>query len=279
MPSEKDLISQLNSFKSISPRSDWKNSNRSVLVAQIIGPEAGNNDQHEGFKISVFDLRYILGVHNISRPVMASAMVVFLLFLTVIYGGFVALSSMPGDSLYAVKTAKEKTQYALTFSEKQRAELALQFAANRAEELSAVMQDVGKNPEAQTKAEELNEKIKIELNNATKQISRMDINRGAGVMKEKPVQPEAKLATTSQQDPEINDVGSVSIAGEDKDDSGITVSDPAAPVVKSADMTPEETQEIIKQVKDLVLQEKYSEAIEKIGEMNVSEEKASSTDR
>ena len=50
-----------------------------------------------------------------------------------------AEKTKPGDSLYIAKIVSEKTQYALTFDDKSKAQLGLQFATNRVEEMNKVL--------------------------------------------------------------------------------------------------------------------------------------------
>src|SRR3989339_293021 len=82
-------------------------------------------------------LRYV------SQPVMA----VFLIAGVLLGGGFFSLNAAkdtkPGDSLYIAKIISEKTQFALTFNEKKKVKLGIEFAGNRAKEITQVLSEEG----------------------------------------------------------------------------------------------------------------------------------------
>lgn len=168
---ENDLLKQLNNLKSIKPDSQWEKGNRELLFNQIIGGQAApEGGQAAGdFKLAWFKVLAGAAVHSkmikqLSQPAFIVCAIVIIVFGGGIAGVRAARDTKPGDSLYIAKIISEKTQLAITFNEKEKAKLGLDFAGNRAREISQVIAESDKNKEAQM------EKLTKDFKNEIKQV-------------------------------------------------------------------------------------------------------------
>ncbi len=182
---EQELLKQLNNLKNIKPDSQWEKGNRELLFNQIIGGQAAPmGGQADGdFKLSWF--KVLAGVAGRSKIIkqlsqLASpaghayrqagrpAFIVCAIIIIVLGGGIVgvraARDTKPGDSLYIAKIISERTRLAITFNEKEKAKLGLDFAGNRAREISQVIAESDNNKEAQV------EKLTKDFKNEIKQV-------------------------------------------------------------------------------------------------------------
>ncbi len=141
---EKELKEKLNKLgQEIKPDTEWKNSNRSILISQI--------DNYTGSKesSSAPSFKHILGqkfaeVLKLRKAISQPAWAVLAIIFVVVGGGVgvqASQSSMPGDSLYFTKILKEKVQMAVTFDEEEKKKMGIRFASNHAKEISEVLSD------------------------------------------------------------------------------------------------------------------------------------------
>lgn len=175
---EKELLKKLNTYKDIQADSTWKKENREVLFNQIINsssvPETGFSFAkiYNSFKI-YSDIFYNGIVKNLGQPVILTSMIV----LTVLSGGIMSINASrnttPGDSLYIAKKISEKTQFALTFGDKRKAQLNVSFAENRAKEIAQVMSDEKTEEEKKEIVERLTGDFKQEISNVKIRIEKI----------------------------------------------------------------------------------------------------------
>ena len=175
---EKELLKKLNTYKDIQADSTWKRENREVLFNQIINsssvPETGFSFAkiYNSFKI-YSDIFYNGIVKNLGQPVILTSMIV----LTVLSGGIMSINASrnttPGDSLYIAKKISEKTQFALTFGDKRKAQLNVSFAENRAKEIAQVMSDEKTEEEKKEIVERLTGDFKQEISNVKIRIEKI----------------------------------------------------------------------------------------------------------
>lgn len=168
---EQKLLKQLNNLKDIKPDSQWEKGNRELLFNQIIGGQAAPvGGQAAGdFKLSWFKILAGVAGHSkiikqLSQPAFIVCAIVIIVFGGGIAGVMASRNTKPGDSLYIAKIISEKTQFAITFDEKDKAKLGLDFAGNRAREISQVIAESDKNKEAQV------EKLTKDFKNEIKQV-------------------------------------------------------------------------------------------------------------
>ncbi len=123
------------------PQEDWIASNREILMSQI-KPRMENDrvaDYQAGDRVYYFQYFNNIFRQRLLRPalavfVVAGMMLGYSATLTVASG------SIEGDALYSVKTAQEKVQLVLAFSEEKEAKLHIDFASRRADELDKLAQ-------------------------------------------------------------------------------------------------------------------------------------------
>jgi hypothetical protein len=136
---ESELISHLNNLKDLKADAGWKASNRSVLLSQIYGPQYDEKQTTFNWPFVFTKEIPLLMLRSIPRPVVITV----LIFVFIASAGMASIrasqGTKPGDSLYIAKIVSEQAQFALTFNEQEKAKLSMQFASNRAEELSKVL--------------------------------------------------------------------------------------------------------------------------------------------
>lgn len=266
---EKELLSQLNKLKNIKPSSDWKNSNREILFNQI---SRGNSDQ----EISRFDILKNMLPHNmfscIPQPVLAAVLIVFI----VVGGGVVSLNASrdtkPGDSLYIAKIISEKAQLAITFNKTEKVKLGVEFASNRAREISEVIAESEKNKEA--RVEKLTQDFKKEISAVKARLVKIDNT------KDNSAEESNKLVETQDEDMQIFS------ANLEKTDQGMEIYDSASdsadsaveaveedsgdePAVEdSAVEEPSSLEDVLAEAEKLFDEQDYSGTIDKLTEVN-----------
>lgn len=173
---EQELLKQLNNLKNIKPDSQWKKGNRDILFNQICGHQSALGGQSEDIEAGVGWIK-VLGslaarskmIKQLSQPAYIVCAIIIIIFGGGIASIKAAQNTKPGDSLYIAKIISEKTQFAITFNEKDKAKLGLDFAGNRAREISQVIAESDNNKEAQV------EKLTKDFKNEIKQVkSRMN---------------------------------------------------------------------------------------------------------
>ena len=206
--SDKDLLRQLNKLKGIKPDADWRARSRGLLLKKLEASQA-DSGFIQAFKLSISSLR------TISQPVLTVFLIAFIVFGSGFASMKVAEDSKPGDSLYIAKIINEKTQFALTFDEGKKLELGLEFAGNRARELSQVLNSP-EDSAKQERVEKLVSNFKKEINLAKTRIAM--INRDEG----KPDVEEAKEEIIE----EATEDSAVFSANLGKDENGVEVFEP-----------------------------------------------------
>lgn len=167
---EKEIVKKLHSLKNIKPDETWKKQSQEVLFSQISGGETGIEIKpiKLGFE-EIVKHYYLSSLKFAVQPAISVLVVVSAFIGGGLYGVVAAKDSKPGDSLYIAKMISEKTQYALTFDQKQKAKLGITFAVNRTKEMEEIIKkDQGqKNKEETTK---LIEQFRKEIDNTKEKI-------------------------------------------------------------------------------------------------------------
>lgn len=161
---DKELLTQLNKLKDIKPDSAWKQRNRDILLSQISAATTDEKSVFDVFMQKLSLLRYV------SQPVMAVFLIVGVLLGGGLFSFRAAKNTKPGDSLYIAKIISERTQYALTFNEEGKVKLGIEFAGNRAKEITQVLSDDG----AEEKVAKLKDNFKKEINEAKTRLGRIN---------------------------------------------------------------------------------------------------------
>lgn len=158
----------------INPDQVWVRENKAKLFAQI------NNTVHadtkeRGFSFSHVDHFFSIFVPN-SVTTMARPVFIFLFAISTTIGGWVAgasasQNSLPGDTLYGVKLATEKTQVTIasvTGDKVAETQLHLKFAGRRSEEVKQVIEN--KQSDAPQRAGEAITELKKSIESARKTV-------------------------------------------------------------------------------------------------------------
>jgi hypothetical protein len=173
--SEKEFIQKLNSLK-IKPDEAWKNRNREILLSQISGGVEAEKKVKILERLDVwsevfipFDLLHKLA----AKPVLVTGLVIASLLGGGVFSLQAAKNTKPGDSLYIAKIISEKARTAITFDEKEKAKLGVEFAGNRAKEIVRVISEEKDESAKTEKVEKLEENFKKELSGAKDRLEKI----------------------------------------------------------------------------------------------------------
>ncbi|MFH1413051.1 MAG: DUF5667 domain-containing protein [bacterium] len=182
--------------------------------------------------------KFNLVMGHVFQPTVV-AVIIFVFLASAGLAGWTSGNAEPGDSLYIAKRLGEKTHMSVTFSDMSKTKLNVKFATERARELNQID---AKDIKGTAK---LKDDFKNEINQAKE-----------------------RLAKITEPKPELNpDEVQFFSAGANKDDERIDISFPEQDVEK-----------ILKQAGELIDQEDYEQAVEKLdqadGIINTAEEEA-----
>jgi len=236
---DRDLIKKLQILKDIKPRKDWV-----VLTkTQILG------EQREQF--SLIESLRLFFQFKLAKPAFASLIAVFLLFGLFAF----AQNSLPGDFLYPIKKIAERGQ-AVFVSKIDKPQASLNLANKRLEELTKIAE----TNQVKKLAPAINE-FQASVSEAAKNLSRMEATSSDPAAIKKMVEGTKELGGKIQ---EVKSLGVV--IGEEEFDELQGVSDKLEVELLISDLEKrtlwtEEQKEILNQMKELVGEGKYSEAL------------------
>jgi len=271
------LISKLNNLKNVKPEASWLESNRELLLTQISNSGASQLSAWQTF---------IINLQSFTKVVYQPAVVLGAFVVVLVFGGLFShqlfTQAKPNDSLYIARIISEKAKLGTIFNTTERDRLAVQFATNHAQDITAVLADPEFNNENnQVEVARLNESFNKEIDTVKTKIGRL-----AGTRSE--VKTVAALSTN-------NDDAVVSIASDLTDDQGIQlsenkpiiteivlentsqteeiisdISEEEAEEVKEVEETEEttDTDKILDEAKQLFEQKDYNSALNKLKEVN-----------
>jgi len=164
---EKELVVKLNNLKNIKPDSQWKTSQRGILLSQIENTGVADLSAWQNFWIitkSVFS----------AVPQTAYFSFAIILFLTggLWYGRNLPLN--PNSSLYIAKSISEKTHLNLIFDESEKAQLAMQYAQEHAQEIATTMANPKFNQTDTSTVNKLNASFKEEIGKLKNSLPKTD---------------------------------------------------------------------------------------------------------
>lgn len=156
---EKELLKQLNNLKSVNPNQTWLQSNREILLAQVSNSGADNLSNWNKFLIDLKSL-----VRTASQPAFALGSFLVLLIGASLFGHQAFNRIKPNDSLYIARIISEKARLNTVFNENDRDQLAMEFAADRARDITTVLSDPNfNNEEHKTEVDKLNQNFSQEM--------------------------------------------------------------------------------------------------------------------
>lgn len=164
---DKDLIAKLNSLKNVSPDQSWLSQNRELLVSQI-----SNSGARELPTWKVFIINFNSFTKAASRPAYALGAFVLILITGSLFSHQVFSSAKPNDSLYIARVISEKAKLNTMFNSDERNKLAVQFATEHAQDISAVLADPQFNNDSnKDQVAKLNECFNKEIDTVKTRIS------------------------------------------------------------------------------------------------------------
>lgn len=147
------LVRKIKKLQRIEPNASWLKSQRSFLLYEISRPK---KEEKRVNSILTFPF---LNFSKIFKPAFAFALTSIILVSSITTVGVISASqgTLPGDFLYPVKTAIEKTQFTFSSSPESRTKLSIKFATQRMDEFTQLIekpdkgQDIGKTVQNFTK--------------------------------------------------------------------------------------------------------------------------------
>ena len=129
------IVKKIKELKRVQPDSSWLSSQKSFLLSEI------SRMQEQKRKPSLVLPLFNFNILKLLKPSFAIALMVVILISSVITVGAigVAQNSLPGDFLYPVKTAFEKTQLTFATSQETKTKLSIKFATQRMDEFTQLM--------------------------------------------------------------------------------------------------------------------------------------------
>lgn len=217
---EKDLLKQLSNLGEVKPDPEFKKMNRDVLLSQLSSSEKPETLTAFSWVRSILINMSSQTVGRLSQPVIA----VLLISVFVLGGGIASMraaqDTKPGDSLYIAKIVSEKTQIALTFSDKKKAKLGLEFAGNRAKELNQVLAEEDDDTGAKDEVvEKLKSDFRKEISVAKNRIAKISTD----AKKDEAKEDVTEIGTETVEI--VEEEGSMFSANLEKDDKGIQTSE------------------------------------------------------
>ncbi len=177
---DKDLIAKLNSLKNVSPDHNWLSQNRELLVSQI-----SNSGARELPTWKVFIINFNSFAKAASRPAYALGAFVLILITGSLFSHQVFSSAKPNDSLYIARIISEKAKLNTMFNSEERNKLAVQFATEHAQDISAVLADPQFNNDSnKDQIAKLNESFNKEIDTVKTRISYLSPKTGTSKKEE-----------------------------------------------------------------------------------------------
>jgi hypothetical protein len=184
------LVRKIKKLQRIEPNASWLESQRSFLLYEISRPK---KEEKQRSSILAFP---ILNFSKLFKPAFAFALTSIILVSSITTVGVISASqgTLPGDFLYPVKTAIEKTQFTFSPSPESRTKLSIKFATQRIDEFTQLM-------EKPDKGEDIGKTVK----NFTKEL--VTVQQNINTLKEKNMQKATEVAKIVQaQTPMYEDV-------------------------------------------------------------------------
>lgn len=147
---------QLRGLRTITPNPSWQAARRDLLLEQVraqVGREVVPMTVRERFQDAFQSV--VIGVESIIAASMARGATVSVLAVVLLLGsgGYVvsaAESSLPGQSLYGVKTAVEEFRLKIANDPRERVALEIEFAERRLDELTRISKESAGSPHVLT---------------------------------------------------------------------------------------------------------------------------------
>lgn len=258
------MIKKINNLKTVKPDDNWKKNYREILFSQI---SAGQTASQPKTNLQIIwesiEPKQILA--DLAKPVWSVSLASLLILAVAVGSVYASKNSKPGDSLYIAKIISEKAQLAITFSEEDKAKLSLEFATNRAKEITQVLQEV-KEPENKKneKVQQLSQNFKNEIKQAKSRLTAIKVEKNQNKEDESQVFG-ANLGKNNQR-MEVAEPSTVN-----KNNQSQTQVSPEEPTTVNATYTPESANEpdkMLEEAEKLFAEKNYDGTIDKLEEVN-----------
>lgn len=168
------IYNQLKDLKNIKPNKTWRNNQRDILISQI--SQQSKEKENSLLQNSWFLCKSMLPssmLRFVARPVGVLTLIVFFAFSSGVFGISASKTSIPGDILYPVKLTGEKIKVGLTVSSEKKAELHVQFAEERMNEIETVLVQETEPAKKQAKVKIAVDEMKKDIQKATETIDKV----------------------------------------------------------------------------------------------------------
>ena len=263
---DRDLITKLNSLKNINPDAEWLNSNRDLLLSQISNSGARDLSAWKVFIINLGSL-----AKAASKPAYALGAFVVILITGSIFSHSILASAKPNDSLYIARIISEKAKLNTMFNSDERNKLAVQFATQNAQDISAVLADTQFNNNSnKDQVEKLNASFNKEIDTVKTRISYLSPK----TIKTDVIDNDAKVSDTVSMANSLKDKEGVQLLEDQKN----LVTTPAGKATSVLNITPKlpavETvatttaDMVLNEAKQLFDKKDYTKAADKLKEVD-----------
>ncbi len=232
---DRELISKINKLKNLKPDNQWKNNYREILFSQISASHIDQPTEKYKFSWTEFYSQLLpqTVMIELTKPVWVTIMLVAIFTSGSVASIYASRDAKPGDSLYLAKLVSEKAKLAITFSEKSKAKLNLEYASNRAQEMAQIVNQVKTAEQDSGQVEQLTKSFKNEITEVKNRLSKIntgEINQGkSGTINNKVA--ESKTAAPATERPEQKVFG----ANLEKDNQRMEISVPKEDETKTTD--------------------------------------------
>lgn len=237
---DRDLIKKLGNLKEIKPDSSWLKANRDSLYTQISNSGATEQSVWSSFVINFQSI-----LKAASTPAMALGSLMLILLGTSAYSHLLLAQTKPNQSLYIARELSEKAKLNTILNTQEREEMASKFAANNAQDITAVLSDPSFNNEQEIA--KLSTKFNEEIKTVQKTVAKI----------EQPAVQKIDTPTTT------NNNEAVFIASNEKDVAGLSVAEIANKEVPTISTTTK----IVEEAQSLFNEKKYKEAGEALSKL------------
>lgn len=251
---EKELLNSLSALKRVQPREEWIKKNREILSYQIFnGQESAGNELGWFAQIG-------LVIQRLAQPAPIAALIALFFVVSGFVGVRASSDSKPGDPLYIAKTISEKVASGITFDEKEKAKLNVEFAQRRVAELEQIAQEDKQAAADDVRVKELSDNFKAQIASARERLNKLqteEVKPSAAI--QATVKPKLNLGKTDPKEPEEEaepaKESEVMSADSGKEEKGIEISIPSS--------------ELLEQAEKLFNEKDYTGAAGKLGEINI----------
>ncbi len=266
---DKELLKQLKTLKSIRLSEETKCSNRDLLLSQISNTKSAENSK----SYSAFNFKNFIAVF--SQPLLVVAGVFVLVVTSLVLGNGFLRNSKPNNSLYIARIISEKAKLNTTFSQNQRDKLSIQFASDHAHDILNVLMDPEfNNEENQAQVEKLSSSFMSEISKVKTKMEKNTLKDEE--KKEEEVENDIILASSLSEENgieveelSIDIIEEVKIEDEVEDLVTSSEEEIIEPELKKEEDLVSET-DIILEIEKLFSDGAYPEALEKLDEVKKS---------